>query len=62
MTIKELINSANSRVVNLQQAEFTPEAELAALELQLAMAKLLYEQTMCTHPLDREGNELECFS
>jgi len=42
MTIKELINSANTRVVNLQQAEFTPEAELAALELQLAMAKMLY--------------------
>lgn len=61
MTIKELIESANSRLANLQQAEFTPEAELCALEVQVAIAKMLYNQTLSTEP-NAYGEVEECFS
>jgi hypothetical protein len=60
MTIKEQIESANTRLANLQQAEFTPEAELCALEAQVAIAKMMWEQTMCPHGIS--GEDDQCFS
>ena len=42
MDPKLLINSAEVHLNELQDAEFTPKAELAQLELQLAIAKCVY--------------------
>lgn len=63
MTIKELIQSAERRIAQLTQAEFTPQAELASLELQLATAKIQYEATMCEHNSPVSNPEdYECFA
>lgn len=40
-----LIKIAEDTLNELLQAEFTPKAELASLQLQLAIAKLLYAHT-----------------
>lgn len=63
MTILELIKSAEHRLNVLRDAEFTPQAELAALELHLALTKIQYEATMCEHnsPISEPG-DYECFS
>ena len=62
MAILELIKSAEHRINVLRSAEYTPQAELAALELQLASAKIQYEATMCEHnsPISEPG-DYECF-